>query len=223
MLSTRLPAFGIAVLLASCGCLNPERTSGGGVGPDPTKGMVTATTRGPGPDTNRLIVVDTIAKRLAIYRLGAKDLRLIALRSYNFDMKIDDTAEFPGRDFTYEQIKESVLKGNLPENQKTAPPVGREMVLTTDGDNNLDANRIILINPEEKRVAIYRLNGNQLFLVAARRYDYDLIPEFIQGTAPAYGYDRKSIKEAVENASVPPPLRPQPGPHVQPQPIPRRD
>ena len=78
------------------------------------------------------------------------------------------------------------------------------MVLTTDGDNNLDANRIILINPEEKRVAIYRLNGNQLFLVAARRYDFDLIPEFIRGAIPNDGYDRKFMKDDKERKDNPP-------------------
>jgi hypothetical protein len=206
----RLAVIGAAVLLAAWAGVKlagPDpggiALAAGGTGVEPAKGLVAVTTGAPGQDTNRLILVDTVTKRLAVYKIGGKSLRLIALRSYNFDMKIDDTAEFPGKDFTYEQIKELVLKSNLPENQKTAPPVGREMVLTTDGDNNLDANRIILINPEEKRVAIYRLNGNQLFLVAARRYDFDLIPEFIRGAIPADGYDRKFMKEDKERKDNP--------------------
>ena len=72
------------------------------------------------------------------------------------------------------------------------------MVLTTDGAGLIDANRIILVNPEEKRVVVYRLNGNQLLLVAARRYDEDFVPEYIPGMIPGDGYSRETISRARE-------------------------
>jgi len=207
----RLAAIGAAALLASYAgarLAGPDpgtiALAAGGSGVEPAKGLVAVTTGAPGQETNRLILVDTVTKRLAVYKIGNRSLRLIALRSYNYDMKIDDTAELAGKDFSYEQIRDFVLKSDLPANQKTALPPGRELVLTTDGDSNLDANRIVLINPEEKRIAIYRLNGNQLLLVAARRYDYDLIPEFIRGAVPGEGYDRRFMKDDKDRRDNPP-------------------
>jgi len=157
---------------------------------------VAVTTGAPGGNANRLILVDTITKRLAVYRIANKRLGLIALRSYNFDMKLDDSAGLPGQDFDYETVRDAVMKSDLREEDKKSLPAGRELVLTTDGDGPFDGNRIILVNTEEKRVVVYRLNGNQLLLVAARHYDHDLVPEFIRGAVPGDGYNRDQMVQA---------------------------
>ncbi|HOX08806.1 MAG TPA: hypothetical protein PK280_20600 [Planctomycetota bacterium] len=172
--------------------------AGVGAGMEQGRGLVAVTTGAPGGDANRLILVDTVKKRLAVYKINHKALGLIALRSYNYDMKIDDSAALPGQDFSYESIRQFVMASALPEERKKSPPAGREMVLTTDGAGLIDANRIILVNPEEKRVVVYRLNGNQLLLVAARRYDEDFVPEYIPGMIPGDGYSRETISRARE-------------------------
>jgi len=169
-----------------------------GAGVEPGKGLVAATTGAPGSETNRLILVDTVTKRLAVYKINHKGLGLIALRGYQYDMKLDDSSALNGQDFTYEQIKKVVLESALPEENKKSRPAGREFVLTTDGPSNLDANRIILVSPEEKRAVVYRLNGNQLFLVAARHYDEDMVPEHIPGAIAGDGLNRDALVKARE-------------------------
>jgi hypothetical protein len=201
----KLMVLGAAVLLAAYGAARLAGPPGDGLalaaagaGVEPGKGLVAVTTGAPGGDANRLILVDTVTKRLAVYKINHKGLGLIAMRGYQYDMRLDDSSALNGQDFTYEQIKKVVLDSGLPEEKKKGLPSGRELVLTTDGPGQLDANRIILVNPEEKRVVVYRLNGNQLFLVAARHYDEDLVPEHIPGAIAGDGLSRDAMVKARE-------------------------
>ena len=87
---------------------------------------------------------------------------------------------------------------DLKDEEKEAMPRGREMVLTTDGDQRA-GNMIILINPTEQRILVYRLNGNQIGLIAARHFEYDNYKDFYtKGFAPGEGFDYASIRRQVE-------------------------
>jgi len=76
---------------------NLALAGGASVG-DPQGGLVVATTAGDGSDSNRLVMVDTVKKRLLVYRLQSSYLRLIAARPYKYDMKMlsTDKMRIPG-------------------------------------------------------------------------------------------------------------------------------
>jgi hypothetical protein len=187
-LGTRLagpPADGLAMAAA-------------GAGWEPGKGLVAVTTGAPGTDTNRLVLVDTVKKRLAVYKINSKSLGLVAMRGYQYDLKLDDSVALDGQEWSYAKIKDFVLKSNLTKEQKEGLPLGRELVLTTDGASQQDGNRIILVNPEEKRAAVYRLQGNLLQLVAVRHYDEDMVAECLPDKVAGDGHTRAEMVTARE-------------------------
>ncbi len=170
--------------------------AGGGAG-NSRDGLVAVTTGATGTDSNRLIVVDTNRKRIMVYRLRPSYMRLIAVRGYKYDMKLENVARAPGNGFSYEETRNLIFRSALKKADKESMPRGRELVLTTDGVAQ-DGNRIILVNPVEKRILVYRLNGNSLGLIGMRRYEYDEQLKYTRGFAPGDGYDYNTIKTMVE-------------------------
>jgi hypothetical protein len=163
-------------------------------------GMVAVTTGADGANENRLVMVDTVKKRLLVYGLYSNYMRLIVARPYKFDMKLHttDTMRPPGDGLTFEKVKAEVMRSDLKKEEKESLPRGREMVLTTDASGN-EGNRIILINTTEKRICVYRLNRNFMGLISARHYDFDNYKDFmIKGYAPRDGYDYKTVRSMVE-------------------------
>lgn len=175
-----------------------DRALAGGAGAGNSRdGLVAVTTGAQGVDSNRLIVVDTNRKRIMVYRLRPNYMRLIAVRSYKYDMKLEDIKRSPGNGFSYEETKALLTRSKMKKEDMERMPRGRELVLTTDGTAQ-NGNRIILVNPVEKRILVYRLNGNFLGLIGLRRYEYDEQLEYTRGFAPGDGYDYSTIKRMVE-------------------------
>jgi hypothetical protein len=179
---------------------NLALAGGASVG-DPRGGLVVVTTGAQTSDSNRLVMVDTNKKRLMIYRLHSNYMRLIAARPYKFDLKIisTDGMKIPGDGLTYAATKLEIMRSPLlKKDEKESMPRGKEMVLTTDGTRD-SGNRIILINPTEKRILVYALNRNFLGLLAVRHYEYDNYADFhTTGYAPGDGYTYQRIKTMVE-------------------------
>jgi hypothetical protein len=120
MNAKRLMALGAVVVLATYLGAKLAGPSGDGLalaapgaGVEPNRGLVAVSTGAPGADTNRLILVDTVTKRLAVYKINGRSLGLVALRSYQYDLKLDDSAELGGQDYTYERIRDFVLASAL--------------------------------------------------------------------------------------------------------------
>ncbi len=172
-------------------------------------GLVAVTTASAGEDANRLVMVDTNRKRILVYRLRPNYMRLVVARPYKYDLKLDAVENSPGVGYGFEETRDLILKSpNFKEEEKEAMPRGQELVLTTDGPGQ-EGNRIILINPVEKRIAVYRFNGNMLGLIASRRYDFDEQLEYTRGIAPGEGYDfntiRRQVEEWLKSQAVPKP------------------
>jgi hypothetical protein len=168
----------------------------------------------PGEKGNRLIVADTVEKKLRVYRLVAGAIRLAAARSYAYDLKVGATPSRPRGGFTYEQMR-AVVEGGLagPEAQK--PPRGREIVLATAGEGR-DPGQIVLINPVEKRILSYRLRGNSLLLVAVRPYEYDeKLLYTISARGAGYSYD--AVRKMVEPAMRKSEAKGEPMPEIRPE------
>ena len=200
----------LAVGLLGLGRAEPALAGGGGTG-IPEKNLLAVTTGAPGDDGNRLVMAETSVKRLAVYRILPNGLRLIAVRSYVCDMKFEDAGEVPGGGYSYEKAREAALKNGVTEEALKVLPRGREMLLTTDGlgaDGKSDGNRIVLVNPEEKRILVYRLHGNSILLIGARRFDDDLALEYTKGVLPGNGYTRDDVlnllKRLAEEAAAGP-------------------
>ena len=82
--------------------------AGGGTG-SPADGLVTVTTGAPGEDSNRLVLVDTSKKKILVYRVESTYSRLIAVRTYDFDLQVAPTKDAANKGFDYPTIKASVL------------------------------------------------------------------------------------------------------------------
>jgi hypothetical protein len=175
----------------------PGTALAGGASVTDPSGLVAVTTGARGNDGNRLVMVDTNKKLLLIYRLRPNYMRLIAARSYKYDLKLEAVENAPGNGFTFEQTRDLILRSQMTEDDKKSMPRGREMVVTTDADAP-DSNRIVLVNPAEKRLLVYTLNGNSIGLTAMRRYDFDEQLEYTESFAPGDGFDYTTIKTQVE-------------------------
>jgi hypothetical protein len=179
MLAGALGAL-LAIAFLGFGAGQPALAAGGG-SESSDKGLLAAVTGAPGDDANRLVMVDTNAKRLAVYRILPTGLRLMAARSYICDLKMEDSGDVRNGGYSFEKVREMALQRGLKEEDLRVPLKGREMLLTTDASGTgQDSNRIILINPdpEVKRILVYRLVGNSLLLTGARRFDADLALDF---------------------------------------------
>jgi hypothetical protein len=161
-------------------------------------GLVAIVTSSDGQDANRLVLVDTNKKRMLIYRLRPNWMRLIVARPYKYDFKLPAIDQTPGNGYSFEEMRDLVNKNIAKEEERESLPRGPELVLTTDGLGQ-EGNRIVLVSPGEKRIAVYRFNGNSLGLVAMRSYEYDEQLEFTRGIAPGDGYDYTSIRKMVED------------------------
>ena len=195
MAAAMLAAY-VGARLAGSGRKGRALAAGAGVG-DPKDGLVAVTTGALGADSNRLVLVDTNKKKLMVYRLRPNYMRLIAVRTYKYDLKLESVTGSPGNGYSFEATRDIILKSKMKKEDKESMPRGKEMVLTSDGVAQ-DGNRIVLINPTEKRILVYRLNGNILGLIAARRFEYDQQLEYTKGFAPGDGWDYKTIKAMVE-------------------------
>lgn len=170
----------------------------GGGSVDRGSGLTAVTTGGRDRYGNRLVLVDTRTRRLLVYRLKAGQFRLVAARDYTADLEWGETPSPRGSGFTYqdsvkaaEQVRKMRKKANLPKWQA----VGREMVVTTDSDDQDGRNRIILVNPELRTVLVYRLADGTLWLEAARPFDADL--ELLSTPANA-SYTADEVRKMVE-------------------------
>jgi hypothetical protein len=169
-------------------------------------GLVTIVTGSDGQDANRLVLVDTNRKRILAYRLRPNWMRLIVARPYKYDFKMPANENSPGNGYSYDDMRDMAIKTFPKEEERESLPRGQELVLTTDGPGQ-EGNRLVLVNPTEKRIAIYRFNGNSLGLIALRSYDFDEQLEATRGIAPGDGYDYLTIRKMVEEMlkSQPPP------------------
>ena len=162
--------------------------------------MVMVTTGGPDRNGNRLVMVDTVKKQILVYRMVRSGvLRLVAARTYKVDLEWSLTPDARGLGFSYpfaEKQAEAIRAARAKAGQKWAPR-GRETVLTCDSDNNEARNRIMLVNPVMKIILVYRLNGNAIWLEAARPYDYD---QMLLYTKPNVSYKYQEVKLMVEQA-----------------------
>lgn len=162
--------------------------------------MVMVTTGGPDRNGNRLVMVDTVNKQIMVYRMvrnGA--LRLVAARNYKIDLEWSLTPDVRGLGFSYtvaEKHARAMRAARAKVGQKWVLR-GRETVLTCDSSNDEARNRIMLVNPEMKIILVYRLNGNSIWLEAARPYDYD---QMLLYTKPNVSYKYRDVKLLVEQA-----------------------
>jgi hypothetical protein len=195
MLAGALGAL-LAAAFLGLGAGRPAMAAGGGAGIT-EKGLLAVTTGAPGDDANRLVMVDTSAKRLLVYRILPGSLRLMAARSYIYDMKIEDSGSSTNGGYSLERVRELALLQGVKEEDLRTVPKGREMLLTTDAASAAqDGNRIVLVNPEEKRILVYRLNGNSLLLAAARRFDADMALDFTKDVS-GNGLTREEVLKLV--------------------------
>jgi len=165
-------------------------------------GLVVVSPGAPGSESNRLVMIDTNKKLILLYRLRTNSMYLAAARTYDFDLKLPATNVTSGGGLSYEQVKELVIKSKaLTLEQKRASPRGREMVLTTDGSRD-QGNRVVLVNPIEKRILVYRLDGNAIWLASARPYDYDerlvYTPPHMAERNGRYDVIRKQVEAAMK-------------------------
>lgn len=179
LVSVSVGALGAVLAAALLGLGGRPALAGGGVGV-PDRNLLAVTTGAPGDNDNRLVVADTNTKRLAVYRILPNSLRLMTVRSYVCDMKFLDSGDVPGPGYSYEEARAVALRAGVPEEELRRLPVGREMLLTTDAPG-ADGNRIVLVNPDEKRILVYRLLGNAIKLTGARKIDEDLARDNVRG------------------------------------------
>jgi hypothetical protein len=138
--------------------------------------VLVATTGAGGRDANRLVVVDTVVKHIMVYGIYERCTRLIAARTYDVDLEWGNTPDVPGGNgFSYAEARAGALEVRKAREKlrRRWRLRGREMVVTCDSPQDESENRIVLVNPELKCLLVYRLNGNSIWLVSARTYDYD--------------------------------------------------
>jgi hypothetical protein len=167
-------------------------------------GLVAVTTGGPGGNGNRLVLVDTgPSKRILVYRIRSGRLRLIAARSYDGDLEWGLTPDARRGGFSYDTVKarlEVLRRQRKLAGGKPWVTPGPETVLTCDADSDEGRNRIVLVNPAVRTILVYRLDGNSIWLEAARPYDFDLQ---LLATLPGNAYTYEQVKEQVD-AVLPP-------------------
>jgi hypothetical protein len=160
-----------------------------------------------GRNANRLVVVDTVSKKILVYRIYSQFTRLIAVRSYKFDLEWGVTPDvLRGSGFTYKQAEAAAkqvraARARAGENWRLR---GREMVITGDAPVRGSQNRIVLLNADLKTFLVYRLDGNSIWLSSARRYDRDqmlLYTEPLRGQGFTYDQVKKMVDDA-EKANV---------------------
>jgi hypothetical protein len=187
--------------------------AGGGAG-NPADGLVAVTTGAPGDESNRLVLINTVVKRILVYRITSTGMWLTAAREYKRDLQVAPTVEARGHGFSYDEVKEAValLKQQNPKALKA--PVGAELVLTTQGgdrngrEETSSGNRIVLINRRMKIVLVYRLGAKSIRLVAARPYNYDEMllasppPGRIRGVGMTYDQVKKMVDDADKAAAL---------------------
>ncbi len=177
----------------------PDALAGGAGASDLSSGILTATTAADGTNSNRLVVVDTNAKKILLYNILSNTSKLLAVRPYKYDMKIQDILAAPGNGYEFAKVHQMIMADRtMKKADKESVPKGRELLLTTDGAQ-LYGNRIILVNPTEKAILVYTISNNQVLLSSARHYDYDS-QLFYTNRWPGDGWTRDTIKKQVEAA-----------------------
>jgi murein endopeptidase len=160
---------------------------------------------------NRLIVLDTVKKKLLVYAIYDGRMRLIAARTYDLDMEWGLTPDARGAGFSYRDAERAVdalrvMRKRANPNYNWAP-VGREMIVSGDAANNGAANRIVLVNPEMKLIMVYRLDGASLWLAAVRPFDRDMMllyTDQLQGDGLTYEAVDRLIVESERRNALPP-------------------
>jgi HEAT repeats len=184
----------LAALLAGCG---PSQVRPAVHAMPPPAGLESSIVAAawPGPAGSRLVVADTLGKKLRIYRLAPDSIRLVAVRGYKYDLMVGATPPARGAGFTYREIQK-LAEQRLSKAALRRPLQGKETLLVT-GDEARVAGRIILISPAEKRILAYRLLGSSLRLVAARPYNHDEVLLHTSGAAPRGGYTYEEVRKMV--------------------------
>lgn len=73
------------------------------------------------------------------------------------------------------------------------------IAFSTDAQGQ-DGNRIVIINPAKNKILVYRLNNNDMGLIAVRGYEYDQELLWTPSNPPGIGYTYEQVKTQVENA-----------------------
>ncbi len=159
-----------------------------------------------GRNANRLVVVDTVVKKIMVYRVYSQFLRLIAVRTYKNDLEWSVTPDVPrGSGFTYKHAEQGakLMRKARERAGRKWRLTGREMVISCDVPVRGSQNRIVLVNAELKTMLVYRLEGNSLWLVAARPYDLDsqlLYTDPLRGQGLSYEDVQRMVTEADRRA-----------------------
>ena len=128
-------------------------------------------------------------------------MRLIAARPYRYDLKMysTDAMNVGNSGIGYEAARDLILSSReLKDEEKKSMPRGTEMVVTTDGDGR-EGNMLVLVNPTEQRILVYRMNGNQIGLIAARHFEYDNYEDFYADGPPiGDGLEYVYVRQLVE-------------------------
>jgi hypothetical protein len=163
--------------------------------------IVVAMTAATDDNGNRLVVVDTVKKRLLVYSVVEGRTRLIAARTYDVDLEWGLTPDARANGFTYRDAEKGA---ELMRDARKRAGVnwalrGREMVVTADAARTGSSNRIVLVNADLKTILVYRLDGSSLWLAAARPFDRDMMllyTDQLQGVGLSYEDVDRMVRES---------------------------
>ncbi|MHC4916031.1 MAG: HEAT repeat domain-containing protein [Planctomycetota bacterium] len=120
----------------------------------------------PGEADRFVVVLEPSRRKILAYRAGASGLRLVAARSYYWDLRLQETPKPKGAGFTQAEAEKMARAGLSRE--ECGRPIGvREELLKAGGEEGGGA-RFVLLNAVGKRILLYRLDRDALYLVSVR-------------------------------------------------------
>jgi hypothetical protein len=127
----------------------------------------------PGESDRFVVVLEPEKRKILAYRAGSSGLRLVAARSYLWDLKLRETPRPKGAGFSQVDA-EKLVRAKLSREEIARPVGGREELLAAGGAEGQGA-RFVVVNQVAKRILLYRLDRNALHLLSARSIESDAL------------------------------------------------